>query len=134
MCDNKNGFEYTYSAKEQAELKKIREKYAPVTDATDKMTRLRKLDASVTNLAQIIALTIGVISTLTLGFGMSLFMSDLGNALGLNADVSMLIGICAGVIGGIIASLAYPIYNLIANARRKKLAPEILRLVDELTK
>jgi hypothetical protein len=134
MCDNKNGFEYTYSAKEQAELKKIREKYEPVTDATDKMTRLRKLDASVTNLAQIIALTIGVIGTLMLGFGMSLFMSDLGNALGLNADVSMLIGICAGVIGGIIASLAYPIYNLIANARRKKLAPEILRLVDELSK
>lgn len=134
MCDNKNGFEYTYSAKEQAELKKIREKYEPVTDATDKMTRLRKLDASVTNLAQIIALTIGVIGTLMLGFGMSLFMSDFGYILGLNGNEAMLIGIIIGVIGGAVASIAYPLYTLIVKARRKKLAPEILRLVDELTK
>lgn len=134
MSDNKNSFEYTYSAKEQAELKKIREKYAPVTEVEDKMTRLRKLDASVTNTAQTVALACGVIGTLTLGFGMSLIMSDFGKILGLNADNSMLIGIIVGAIGGIIAGVAYPIYNLIVKSRRKKLAPEILRLADELSK
>jgi hypothetical protein len=36
------------------------------------------------------------------------------------------------VIGGILASLAYPIYNAIVKAKRKKLAPEIIRLTDEL--
>ena len=134
MSDNKNSFEYTYSAKEQAELKKIREKYAPVTEVEDKMTRLRKLDASVTNTAQTVALVVGVIGSLTLGFGMSLIMSDFGKILGLNADNSMLIGIIVGAIGGIIAGVAYPIYNLIVKSRRKKLAPEILRLADELSK
>jgi len=134
MSDNKNSFEYTYSAKEQAELKKIREKYAPVTEVEDKMTRLRKLDASVTNTAQTVALACGVIGSLVLGFGMSLFMSEFGEILGLNADNSMLIGIIVGAIGGVIASVAYPIYNLIVKAKRKKLAPEILRLADELSK
>ena len=39
--NNENkGFQYTYSAKEQAELKRIREKYTPPTEAEDKMERL----------------------------------------------------------------------------------------------
>lgn len=37
-------------------------------------------------------------------------------------------------VGGILASLAYPIYNVIVKAKRKKLAPEIIRLTDELMK
>ena len=45
-----------------------------------------------------------------------------------------LIGIAVGVVGGILASLAYPIYNVIVKAKRKKLAPEIIRLADELMK
>ena len=35
----KSGFTYTYSAKEQAELKRIREKYTASTEDEDKMTR-----------------------------------------------------------------------------------------------
>ena len=61
-------------------------------------------------------------------------MSEFGEILGLNTDNSMLIGIIVGAIGGIIAGVAYPIYNLIVKSRRKKLAPEILRLADELSK
>lgn len=128
------GFSYTYSAKEQAELKKIREKYEQPTKEEDKMTRLRKLDASVTQTAQAIALVFGVIGTLILGFGMSLCMTDLGEILGSYSDMSMVIGIIIGVVGGIFASLAYPIYNVIVKAKRKKLAPEIIRLIDELSK
>ena len=44
-----NGFQYTYSAKEQTELKRIRDKYTAPTEVEDKMARLRRLDASVTN-------------------------------------------------------------------------------------
>ena len=131
---NQNGFAYTYSAKEQAELKRIREKYTAPTEAEDKMDRLRRLDASVTNTAQAIALVFGVIGTLILGFGMSLCMTDLGEILGSYSDMAMVIGIIVGMIGGILASLAYPIYNAIVKAKRKKLAPEIIRLTDELMK
>jgi len=130
----KSQFSYTYSAKQQAELKKIREKYTPPTEPEDKMARLRRLDASVTNTAQAIALVFGVIGALILGLGMSLCMTDLGKILGTHQDMAMVVGILIGVMGGILASLAYPIYNVIVKAKRKKLAPEIIRLTDELMK
>ena len=129
-----NGFQYTYSAKEQAELKRIRDKYTAPTEVEDKMARLRRLDASVTNTAQAVALVFGVIGTLILGFGMSLVMTELAESLGISGDTAVVIGIIVGIFGGILASLAYPIYNAIVKAKRKKLAPEIIRLTDELMK
>ena len=129
-----NGFQYTYSAKEQAELKRIRDKYTAPTEVEDKMTRLRRLDASVTNTAQAVALVFGVIGTLILGFGMSLVMTELAESLGFSEDAAMFTGITVGVVGGILASLAYPVYNAVVKAKREKLAPEIIRLADELMK
>ena len=133
MTEN-NKFEYNYSASERAEIKKIREKYTPPTEEEDKMTRLRRLDASVTNTAQAVSLVFGVIGTLVLGFGMSLIMTDLAETLGLYGNTAMVIGIIVGIVGGALASLAYPIYNIIVTAKRKRLAPEIIRLTDELMK
>ncbi len=89
------------------------------------MARLRRLDASVTNTAQAVALVFGVIGTLILGFGMSLCMTDLGEILGSYKDMAMVIGITIGIVGGILASLTYPIYNAIVMAKRKKLAPRL---------
>lgn len=135
--DNKenSGFCYTYSAKEQAELKRIREKYAPETDENeDKMERLRRLDRGVSQKAQALSLTLGVIGVLVLGFGMSLAMSELGEILGSHRDMALLIGIIIGVLGGVLASLAYPVYNAVLKREREKIAPEILRLTDELMK
>ena len=130
----KSGFTYTYSAREQAELKRIREKYTAPAEAEVKMARLRRLDASVTNIAQAVALAFGVVGTLILGLGMSLFMTDLAEVLGSLGDFAMGIGIIIGVIGGVLASIAYPVYNAIVKVRRRRLAPEILRLTDELMK
>ena len=130
----KSGFTYTYSAKEQAELKRIRDKYTAPTAAEDKMARLRRLDASVTNTAQAVAIVFGIIGTLILGVGMSLIMTDFGEILGIGETMALVIGIPVGIVGGILASLAYPIYNAIVKAKRKKLAPEIIRLTDELMK
>lgn len=137
--ENKNnkeneGFQYTYSAREQAELKRIREKYTPTTEVEDKMARLRRLDASVTNTAQAVALVFGIVGTLVLGFGMSFMMTDLAAFFGVGEGMAMVIGIPVGILGGTLASLAYPLYNAIVKAKRKKLAPEILRLTDELMK
>ena len=130
----KGGFTYTYSAKEQAELKRIRDKYTAPAEVEDKMARLRRLDASVTNTAQAFALAFGVIGTLVLGCGMSLCMTEIGEILGISEDMAMIAGIPIGIVGGLLASLAYPVYNAIVKARRKKLAPEIIRLTDELMK
>lgn len=127
-----NGFQYTYSAKEQAELKRIREKYT--SQEEDKMERLRRLDASVTQKAQAVSLVLGVIGVLLLGFGMSLCMTELGEILGSWRDLSMIVGVAVGVVGGILASLAYPVYQAIVRRERKRIAPEIIKLTDELLK
>lgn len=132
--NNQNGFSYTYSAKEQAELKRIREKYTPPTETEDKMERLRRLDAGVTRKAQTVSLFLGIVGVLILGAGMSLCMSDFADILGSYRDRAMVIGVAIGLVGGIIASLAYPIHNLIVRRERKRIAPEIIRLTDELMK
>ncbi len=133
--DNRNeneGFSFTYSAKEQEELKKIRQKYTPQGES--KMDQLRRLDASVTQKATIVSLTLGIIGALTLGFGMSLTMTKLNEILSFHRDMGMLVGIIIGIVGIVLLCLAYPTYNRIVRKERKRIAPEIIRLTDELMK
>ena len=133
MTENSR-FEYNYSAEQQAEIKKIREKYTPQKKVEDKMTRLRRLDASATQAANASSLAMGIIGALVFGFGMSLCMTDFGSNLMVDKNGVMVIGIIVGIVGGVIAGLAYPVHNLVLKAKRKKLAPEIIRLSDELMK
>lgn len=130
--DNNEGFNYTYSAKEQEEIKAIRKKYAASEEAEDKMTQLRRLDASVYSKASAAALVVGIVGALIMGIGMSLVMTDIGAVLG--TVLAMVIGIGIGVIGIVLVCLAYPIYNRTLKKEREKIAPEILRLTDELMK
>lgn len=129
-----DGFSYTYSAKEQEEIRRIRNKYAEDDKEEDKMERLRRLDAGVVSRAQTVALIFGVLGVLALGFGMSLFMSELGENLGFSHLASLIVGVVSGLLGGTLACFAYPIYNFVLRRERKKIAPEIIRLTDELMK
>ena len=126
MEEKKETFNYTYSAAQQEEIKSIREKYMRPTPEEDKMERLRRLDASVTRPGTIVSLMVGIISALILGIGMCCTM--------VWAETFFIPGIFIGIIGiaGVIA--AYPVYNYITKKQREKLAPEILRLSDELIK
>ena len=127
--DNNNSFSYTYSAEQQQEIENIRKKYLPPQE--DKMEQLRKLHHSATQKAQAASIAIGVIGTLILGTGMSLFMTKLGSVFG---NLSMVIGIIVGLTGMVLVALAYPIYNKVLKKERARIAPEILRLTDELLK
>ena len=130
MEKNQETFTYTYSAQQQEEIKNIRKKYMPPEE--DKMERLRKLHHSATRKAQAWALVLGVIGALIMGSGMSLVMTDIGEMIGLsNAFIP---GIVIGVIGMIPVGFAYPTYNRILKKERQRIAPEILRLSDELMK
>ena len=127
-------FTYTYSAKEQDELRKIREKYIAPTQSENKMEQLRRLDASVTQKATSVSIALGIIGALILGFGMSLAMTELGAIFGTERTVAMIVGIVIGIVGIILVCLAYPTYNRIVKKEREKIAPEIMRLTDELMK
>ena len=117
-------FVYTYSAKEQDEIKKIRQKYMVQTD--DKMEQLRHLDASVTKKGTMMAIILGVIGTLVLGIGMSCVM--------VWSEILFIPGIIIGLLGSSGVSMTYPLYQYITRREREKIAPEIIRLTDELMK
>ena len=129
---SKETFSYTYSAKQQEEIKAILKKYSAPAEQKDKMSQLRRLDESVTQKATVASLVVGIIGTLILGFGMSLIMSDFSDILGLSQQLVMPIGIITGVIGIALTCCAYPLYNRTVKKERQKIAPEIIRLADEL--
>ena len=131
---DKETFSYTYSAKERAEIQKIRDKYEKPTAEEDKMTQLRRLDASVHSKATAVALVLGIIGALIMGCGMSLIMTDIGAILGAPSNLAMLIGVPIGIVGMVLVCLAYPVYNRTVKKEREKIAPEIIRLADELMK
>ncbi len=132
MSEQNNRFHYTYSAKEQSEIEAIRKKYASdTTGTTDKMALLRKLDAGVTNKATTFSLCVGILFALIMGLGMSLIMTEFGDSLG--ATLEWTVGLICGIVGmaGVIA--AYPLYHWVLNRERKRKAPQILKLTEELS-
>ena len=125
--EHNDSFKMTYSAQQQEEIQSIREKYVPKEES--KMDKLRALDARVTQKATMVSILVGVLGALILGCGMSLIMSDFGAALG---DGAFPVGILAGVLGLVLAALAYPMYQRTLKKEREKIAPQILQLTDEL--
>lgn len=117
-------FHFTYSAPEQQEVKKIREKYIPKEES--KMDQLRRLDESVTKRGTALSLMTGVISSLILGIGMCCCMVWGGWL--------FIPGIVIGIVGIAGVAMAYPMYTRVTQKERERIAPEILRLTDELMK
>lgn len=124
-----SSFEYTYSAQRQQEVQDIRKQYLPKEE--DKMDELRRLHAIPTQKAQSASLAVGIIGALILGTGMSLCMTDLGSALG---NLAIVFGIAVGIPGMVMVAAAYPVYNRVLKKERTKIAPEIMKLSDELMK
>ena len=115
-------FEYTYSASRQSEVRKIREKYLPWE--VTKLDQLRALDAGVTKRGTAISLIHGIAYALVLGMEMSCCMVWAGKL--------FLPGVLIGCIGLAGVAATYPIYNRIVKQDRERIAPEILRLTEEL--
>lgn len=122
MDKNNNTFQYTYSAPQNEEVKKIRERYLPKEET--KMEQLRRLDESTTKKGMACSLTLGIASALILGIGMCCAM--------LWEKVLFLPGILIGCIGIAGMVLAYPLNANLTKKERERLAPEILKLTSEL--
>ena len=122
--ENKEGFRYTYSAAQQQEVEQIRKKYLPETTGEDKLARLRRLDESCTGKATAISLIAGILGTLVLGVGMCCVLVWGGGW--------FIPGIVIGVVGIAVLCCAYPLYHRVLEKERQRIAPEILKLTEEL--
>ena len=123
MSEKKDTFQFRYSAKQQEEIQRIRAKYIPRQE--DKMEQLRRLDQSATRKGSIVSLVIGVLGCLLLGVGMCCTM--------VWTQDWFIPGIVIGLLGILSVCLAYPLYIRITRKERQKLAPQILKLTEELS-
>ena len=131
VMNEKEVFEFTYSAKQQDEVEKIRAKYLPKQES--KMEQLRKLDKSAEQPGTITSIAVGTVGALIMGMGMSLTMTDLNVFFGLNEITAIVVGIVIGIIGMATAGVAYPLYVSITKKQRAKVAEQILKLSEELS-
>lgn len=122
MADKQEPFLYTYSAQEQEEVQRIRQKYLPPEQS--KLEQLRRLDASVTRPGTAAAICIGIAGTLVFGTGMCCVL----------VWDWYVLGVAVGLLGLALLAAAYPVYERITARRREQLAPLILKLTDELLK
>ena len=109
-------------------VQKIRTQYTEKQHTA--LDQLRALDAKVKRPANVFAYVYGSLSAIIMGSGMSLVMTDIGSMLGMKE--AMVPGIAVGVVGMVMALITYPIHKRILNARRKKYAPQIMELSDQI--
>ena len=111
-------------------VQKIRTQYTEKQHT--ELDELRALDRKVKMSADAFAYGFGAVSALTMGSGMSLIMTDIGQTIGMASPMTP--GIVIGLVGMVMAIVNYPIYNGILTRRRKKYAQQIIALSDRLTK
>ena len=116
-------FHYSYSAEKQNEIEAIRKKYLPREEQEDKLEQLRRLDAGVTTPGLIASMALGIVSALVFGVGMCCFLvwdRFIPGAL-----------LCAAGAAGMLT--APWLYRRLVEKRKQQIAPEILRLTEELS-
>ena len=114
---------------QQFMAQKIRAQY--MEKQFTELDSLRALDTKVRKPANVFSYIFGSISAIIMGCGMSLVMTDIAEKIGLSGD-SMFLGIIIGLVGMGLALINYPIYKGILNHRKKKYAPAILKLSEQI--
>lgn len=109
------------NANEIKKAERIRSQY--IEKENTKMHNLQKLDSKVKAPGKVLSCILGVVGALVMGAGMSLIM----------VEENMQLGLMLGIPGLAVALLAYPVYSLITNRRKKKYRSEIIRLSEEIT-
>ena len=121
-------FRYSYSSSLQEELKDIKKKYAeqPEDQQEDQLELLRKLDKSSTRKSTIVSIVMGAAGCLIMGIGMCCTM--------VWAAAMLLPGIIIGVAGIAMMAAAYPVYVRITKRERARIAPQVLDIIEKLSK
>lgn len=122
MSDKK--FRYTYTApteEERREIESIRAAYRKDV-RSEKLERLRRLNARVKNAAMSVALTLGVLGLLVFGLGMTMIL-EWGILAG---------GVAVSAAGVLPMAAAAPAYHFVLRRGKEKYGEEIVRLSEEL--
>ena len=109
-------------------VQKIRTQYTEKEHT--QIDALKELDAKVKRPANVFAYIFGGISAIIMGSGMSLIMTDIGSAIGV--EDAMAPGVIIGIVGMLMAIVNYPIHKGILTSRKKKYADQIMKLSDEI--
>ena len=112
---------FTYSAKEAEEAKKIRKSF--VTGELSDIDRLRDIEKQANKNAIIPAITLGVLSALVFGTGLSLVLLSTG---------LFALGVVIGVIGIIGMSSSYLLYTRRLKTERAKYEDEVKTIADRI--
>ena len=113
----------TLSTKEQQFIKRMMSAYQE--KETTGLDELKLLDKKVKRTPRIFAYTFGTISSLILGFGMSVSMGVILKDL-------MVLGVIIGVIGLLFVSINYPDYKKMKEKNINQYRDEIISISDSL--
>ena len=111
---------YRANEQDQKRAENIRRQY--VSREENKMEQLQKMDSKVKLPGRVAGTILGVTGALVMGAGMSLVM----------VSNKIKKGIAVSIPGLAVALSAYPVYSLVTDRRKKKYAPEIMNMSDEL--
>ncbi len=118
----KDTFTYSYSAERQKEISDIRNRYLPQGKQEDGLDRLRRLDRSVARPGLIASLSAGILGVLLFGAGMCCCL----------IWELLLPGIFLCLVGAAAVASAPVLNRRLTERRKARLAPQILRLSEEL--
>lgn len=124
--DNENkSVNNTYSALQQAEIRRISQKYKRiVSQSEESLEQLRIMDKRADRPGTVVSLIIGIIGSVILGIGVRCAI--------VRSEDLFIAGIVMGAVGIIGVLAAYPIYVAITKRQREKIATEIIRISDKL--
>ena len=89
------------------------------------MEQLRRLDHTATRKGFVLSLVLAILGCLLLGIGMSCTMVWM--------ESLFFPGVIIGLVGILALIAVYPLYSYVTKKQREKLAPQILKLADELS-
>lgn len=118
-----SGFSYTYSAANNHEIQKIREKYI-IPKEESKFEELKRLDRQVQTSGIVPSLTVGILGFLLFGLGICMAAKIIGG--------NVILGVLFGFAGFITMLFAYPVYSSFYGKAKDKFVPRILELTSEL--
>lgn len=101
------------------EEERLRSEYTPKED--NNVARALKIEKKMKLPAYIFAYTFGILGALILGIGMCFVLDVFGNS-----TAFFISGIIIGIVGIIMVSTNYPLYNHILKKRKEKYASAIL--------